>query len=262
MIFYFSFFIYIEYYLGLPISVFGVFEKEYSNSMINIFSCFETYHNKFSIFSLKENNFEDIINRSFILEDEKIVDIPMPKKIEYMYLIRFFNKSIPYFNELRENEENKIISGNGNEGLSIDYKINIEKTKGVKLSEICDLMVKANKEFELDNKKSAEIFKNNFSIIEKETEDYINYDEFSEFFKFKRKIQILICDYVESTIDIIINMFKFVENILIEFLDNCKEMSYNIILMKDFEKIILKLIPNFENKWMLNDYFQYNYIII
>lgn len=197
--------------------------------------CLEIYNEKFPIFSLTENNLEELIERCIISENEKNMELLLPKKIEYFYLIRFFNNSAKFFNNLFN-----------------EYKVNPKNQEAVKLSEICELLSIANQEFDIDYKKSEEIFKNNFPINE---DCHLNFKNFMEFFRQKRKIKIRICDYIESTIDLIINMYKFVEEILIDFLINCKEMANNILLMKDFETVVFKLIPNFENKMFLNDYF-------
>lgn len=183
-----------------------------------------------------ENNFDDLIDKSNIIEGNEILYIQFDKKVEYSYLIRFYDKSTLYFNDIFE-----------------EFQKKRRNDKAVKLLKVTDLFLTANKEFDIDCKRAIEIFRNNFKFID---DEYIELEDFIKFFRVKRKIQIKIYDFCESTLNIIINIFKFVENILEDFLNNCREMSSNCLGIKDFETVLLKLIPNFENKWLINEYFK------
>lgn len=184
-----------------------------------------------------ENNFDDIIALSSVSEGENKIEFKShQQKIEYFYLMRFFSKSNSYFdylfNEYNSEPKNEMI---------------------LELTKISDLFISANKEFEINYTQTVEILMNNFKFIK---EDILNFDDFMEFFKKKRKFSIKIIDFVEKTLEYAINIYKTIESKLNDFCDNSREFANNCLILKDFEEVILKLIPNFENKWMINDYFK------
>ena len=82
--------------------------------------------------------------------------------------------------------------------------------------------------------------------------EFFEFENFMEFFKIKRKFTIKIYEFLDLSLDVIMEMYKTVENKLKEFCKNCKEMSNDCLSYKNFEEVISKLIPNFEN-----NYFKY-----
>jgi len=200
--------------------------------------CFEIYYNKFPLHFLIENNLDEIISTSVISAEENQITLKThSKKIEHFYLSRFHNKSALFFNDLTD-----------------EYIKNPKNDKILKINKITDLFIMANKEFDIDYKTALEIFKNNFRFVKEE--EIIEFESFMEFFKIKRKFSIKIIQFMDITFDFIVNMYKTIESQIKLFCLNCKEMSNNFLVYKDFEEVLCKLIPNFENKWMINDYFK------
>lgn len=169
-------------------------------------------------------------------EGETRVEIKHDEKIEYFFLTRFCNKSTLFFKDLID-----------------EFGINSANEKILKFSKIADLFLEANKEFNISLEKTLEIFTKNFKLL---NEEYFEFENFMEFFKIKRKFTIKIYEFLDLSLDVIMEMYKIVENKLKEFCKNCKEMSNDCLSYKNFEEVISKLIPNFENKWKINDYFK------
>ena len=199
--------------------------------------CFEIYYNKLSLFNLIENNFDQIMEMTIYFEGETPVEIKHDEKIEYFFLTRFCNKSTLFFKDLMD-----------------EIGINSANEKILKFSKIADLFLEANKEFNISLEKTLEIFTKNFKLSSNE---FFEFENFMEFFKIKRKFTIKIYEFLDLSLDVIMEMYKTVENKLKEFCKNCKEMSNDCLSYKNFEEVISKLIPNFENKWKINDYFKY-----
>lgn len=201
--------------------------------------CFEIYYNKFPLHYLIENNLDEIISLStLIAEENEIILKSHSQKIEYFYLTKFYNKSTLFFNDLME-----------------EYNKNPKNDKILQMKKIEDLFLIANKEFQLSHQTAVAIFNNNFKFV-KENE-IIDFESFMEFFKIKRKFSIKIIQFLEITFDFIVNMYKTIESQIKLFCLNCKEIANNCLVYKNFEDVLTKLVPNFENKWMINDYFKY-----
>ena len=200
--------------------------------------CFEILHNKFPLHFLIENNLDELVSTSSLNAEENQITVKShSQKIEYFFLTRFHNKSTLFFNDLMD-----------------EYIINPKNDKILQMKKIGDLFIMANKEFELDYKNALEIFKNNFQFI-KENE-IIEFECFMEFFKIKRKFSIKIIQFLDITFDFIVNMYKTIESQIKLYCLNSKEMANDCLVYKNFEVVLTKLIPNFENKWMINDYFK------
>jgi hypothetical protein len=200
--------------------------------------CFEIYYNKFPLHFLIENNLDDLISTSALSADENQITLKShSQKIEYFYLTKFYNKSVLFFNDLTE-----------------EYTKNPKNDKILQMKKIADLFILANKEFEVDYRTAVEIFKNNFKFIK--DEEIIEFESFMEFFKTKRKFSIRVIQFLEITFDFMVNMYRTIESQIKLFCLNCKEIANNCLVYKDFEEVLTKLIPNFENKWMINDYFK------
>lgn len=200
--------------------------------------CFEIYTNKFPLHFLIENNLDNLISTSVLSAEENKIDLKThSQKIEYFYLSKFYNKSVLFFNDLMD-----------------EYVKNPKNDEILQMKKIADLFILANKEFEIDYATTLEIFKNNFKFVK--GEEIIEFESFMEFFKTKKKFSIKIMQFLEITFDFIVNMYKTIESQIKLFCLNCKEIANNCLVYKDFEEVLCKLIPNFENKWMINDYFK------
>lgn len=198
--------------------------------------CFEIYYNKLPSYYIIENNLEELITLSEYQEGESFIHLGHLKKIEHFYLTRFFNKSTLFFSDLYD----EFVKNPKNETI-------------LKITKVADLFIVANKEFEIDYRKSLEIFKNNFIFI---NENHLDFENFLDFFKPKRKFSIKISNFIEISFDFVIHVYRTIENQLKIFCLNSKEIANNYLVYKDFEEVLLNLIPNFENRWKINDYFK------
>ena len=226
----------IFYFLGLPVSIYTLFTDDYESYFMNTQNCLDLYINKFDIYNLLEINFDKILQLSIYKEIEELKQISNQKKKEYFLLSRFQNKAANFFKE-----------------SLVEYSKNSKNKNILKFSKIAELFMTANKEFKLDFSQTSEIFKNNFTFI---SEDYIEFETFMEFYNKNIKFSVKIFEFVKITFDVIMHLHKNIETKINIFLLNSKEYGNGYLLNKNFEHVICELIPSFEKKWKINEYFK------
>ena len=237
--------VYLVILKNLPISFFKMFEEDYTSYLMNTEICFELYSSKFNQFELVEANYDHILSISSIfLNDQKLNESSKSKKLDFFLLTKMYNKSMIFINDLN----NSFMSGSVHD-MSIEPFI--------------ENFYSANKEFEKfilrDN--VIDIFRRNFAlnkiyIDSNTTELCVNVESFLNFFTKKYFFKVKITEYLDITINSLINTFNLLEKKINKYFDEADSKKHSHVYIKEFEELMLKLLGNTENRWKVNDFFK------
>lgn len=226
-----------------PISFYKLFEEEESNYLMNLDVCFTIYKNKFPNFKLSIEAFDKIIRASEIYDSSNTMIQSGQSNYEgvrdKLLLTNFYSKNVGIIEQILNDFKEGLIN-------EIDAL------------EIANHFMIANSEFELNLVYVLDILKLNF-VVE---EDKIDLQSFFDFFLKKFFFKIKVIDFMNITIDRLINIFNSLDK-MINNLWNKADMQRNgVIYFKEFDNVIKNLMGNSENKWKISEYFKYELFIL
>jgi hypothetical protein len=222
---------------NLPISFYKLFEdlKEADNFTINIDKVFEIYSQKFKLFNLHIINFDDILRKSIIYKNDKILEENNFNYFKDVYFLnRFYNKSIDYFHDL--------ILG-----------LKSKKINSIEIIKISQSYSFSNSDYEPNLEKILEVFQRNFKV----DNNQIDLGELFEFYQDKFNFKIKILDFISITLDSFIILYEKIEKKVVEMWSKIRMKDKDIMLYKDFEQFLYVIFgENTEFKWKFNEYFK------
>lgn len=222
---------------NLPISFYKLFEEEESNYLMNLEACFGIYKTKFPNFKLSIEAFDKIIRSSEIYDTNNKSILNGESNYEGLrdkYLLcNFYNKNMAFIEEILN-----------------DYKE--EKINEIDALEIANHFMIANSEFEMNLVYVLDIFKLNFSV----KEDMIDLQSFFDFFLKKYFFKIKIIDFLNHSMDRLINIYNYIDRIIGQIWNKADVMKNGCIYYKEFENSMKNLMGNGENKWKISEYFK------
>jgi len=224
---------------NLSVSFYKIFDDfETSKSLLmSLENCLGIYLNKFTHHQLHMLNIDLLLKNTQVFKNNKELEvIPLQEKKDLLFLNRFYNKNQEYFkNLLLESKNNNITLINQNE--------------------ISEKLYSANQEFGIDLNNSVQIFKRHFKY---DGLDEIQLQSLFEFFLDKFYFKVKIIDFVDITVDALINLYDKLEKKILNIWDKVLFLkNKEVIFFKEFEVILTTIIGNNnDNMWKINLYFR------
>lgn len=219
---------------NLPISFYKIFEELESTYIMNLEDCFDIFHHKFSYYFLSAEALDKLIRACEVYEsDNKKENFGFERTLDKFLLIRFYEKSPKFI-----------------EALVLDYRNKIKNE--VDMLSLAHQFMSANKDLDINLNVTLDLFKKNFQV----KEDLIDLDSFFTYFLKKFYFKIKIIDFVNVSVERLINIYNGLNKILNKMWDNADLKRQGIIFMKEFEQVLSGLLGNSENKWKIAEYFK------
>jgi len=228
--------IFLLIFIALPFSFFKLFGDDYKNYLMNTEFCFEILRSKLPKFKLIHENKDVLLKQSICYNNKKIITVNEVKKFEVLILSRFYTKSLSFFNVIIN-----------------DFKTG-KKTQ-LDRRTLSDQIKISTAEFELEDLFINNLLENYFG--EDLTEDDVSLDVFFKFFdsnNFEMKIHAY--EFVEVTFKTVTMIYSWVLNKITQFWDFVDFTKEGIMFFKNFEKLMLILVKDTENKWKITEYFK------
>jgi hypothetical protein len=223
---------------NLPISFYKVFEEGDNNYLMSFDNCMEIYLQKFPLLHLNIESLDRILRCCILIKNEdEISEISLERKRDIFYLNKFYTKNNEAFKLLL----NKFKGNNYNEEKDII---------------IADLIILANREYELNLNFVLDILKRNFKL----NGDFVKLESFLNYFLDKYNFKIKITDYMEQSYNSYGIIFNDLDKNLKKIWEIADIKRTGIIFFKDFENAMNVLLGNSENKWKISEYFKYVFI--
>ena len=219
----------------MEISFFKLFEdninKEYYT---NLNFCFDLYSSKIDVLDLLVENRDPLLKFSIIYLKEKIIEnITYEFKLDCFLLSRFFIKSPVYMSDLIL----KFKNGTTYEKIDILHE---------KFSIISS-------EFKLSKRDFVLLLTRNFEINQN---NEVNIDSILKFYAKKYIFMIKISDYIDISLNKIINIFGIIESKIIQLFEKIDKNNQGIISFEQFEELLTGIIKTNLNKWNISNYFK------
>ena len=224
---------------NLPISFFKIFDDDYKSYLMNTEQCFEILYSKFPFFEFVINHKDVIINLTQVIEGEnEVPGIPLIKKFNIFLLTRMYNRSMLFINE-------------------IATELKRDNNAEILFDKVVDCFLISNKEFDLNETMILDIFQNNFDLHKNIlNKNIISVQSFLKFFSKKYFFKIKIVDFLEISLNALINTYGTLEKKIIKFFDEVDFLKKGFILYKEFEQILIQWFGNNENKWKISEFFK------
>lgn len=220
---------------NLPISFYKIFEETETGYIMYLEDCLELYKHKFSFYFLSPEALDKLIRPCEVYQgDYKLEDLGFETVRDKFLLHRFYEKSTNFI-----------------EKLLLDYKEKVKTDVDVFL--IANQFMNANKDLEVNLNLTLDIFKMNFKTNRK---DSIDLESFIDFFLKKFYFKIKVIDFVNVSVERLINVYNGLNKILNKMWDNADMKKNGIIFSKEFEQVLSALLGNSENKWKIAEYFK------
>jgi hypothetical protein len=218
--------------LGLPLSFFKLFEESSNIYTLLTDLCFEIYYEKLYEFNMVNENKANLIKSTKVYADDKEVEkLNDETKFEYLLLSRFYNKSLIFIGNLISYFK----EGQTTENMSLFY----------------DQFTFTNKEFRISKDQFSHIFNKHFIIIDFE----VDLESFFNFFKTSYSFKIKVIDYMDITLNSLINFFDLLEKQIYKYYKMIELKYSDFLNLSEFTEVIHKITKE-ENKWKVSDYFR------
>jgi len=213
-------------------SFFKLFEESFNIYTLHTDLCFEIYYEKLYEFNLVNENRANLIKSTKVYADDKEVEkLNDDTKFEYLLLSRFYNKSLIFIGNLISSFK----EGQTTENLSLFY----------------DQFTFTNKEFRISKDQFSYIFAKHFIIIDFE----VDLESFFNFFKTSYSFKIKVVDFMDITLNSLINLFDLLEKQIYKYYKMTEFKYPEFLNLSEFSEVIHKITKE-ENKWKFSDYFK------
>jgi hypothetical protein len=212
-----------------------LFDDSHTTFFMNTELCFEIFHAKLREYKSLANETKYALLRStkFTINDKDQKNVKEEKIYEYMLVNRFYSKAYVFLNEM--------LDGYRNNGKNLEN-----------LQRFYEPFSFCNKEFNISKEEFSSIFHRNFKIIG----ENIDLDHFFTFFENKKfTFKIKNDDFIELSLNAIINEHSFLNNKLNVLFDLVDMKKKGVIFLKEFEELMSKIFINIDTRWKNNEYF-------
>jgi hypothetical protein len=220
--------IYLNILKLLPISFYKLFtDPGYKDFIMDTSLCFEIYR-KYPYYNFG-NNSKDILAKTIVLKGNEEHVVSEENKDDYFALNNFHDKSFMLVAD-----------------IFTDYKAG--KLYFPDIDKLIEALVSSNAD--LSDKLASDILHRTFTINENGLDLKCFLSHFNNKFSFKIKI----VQFLDLTVNSLINLFNRIEN---RINDLFKEVKANeVIDFKTFETIMMKIIPKLEYNWHIKDLYK------
>ena len=197
--------------------------------------CFEIYRSRLGRFKLIYENKAVLLKNSICYNNKKPITINDIKKFEILILTRFYSRSMSFFNVIMTDFRN-------------GRKVRIE------VKTLADQIKITTTEFELEDEFVNNLIYSYFS--EDLFEDEVSLDVFFRYFDENvYEMKILAYEFVEITHNTITGIYNWILGKTNQYWDLIDFIKEGIVYLKNFEKLMLILVKDSENKWKITEYF-------